>query len=120
MALILFIDDDMFSRALYAKACTILGHLSLLADSGQLGLTMAGERQPNLIVLDLSLPDQTGLQVLAQLRQGNRTAHIPVVIVSAGVSDQDPQISQAAGAVAYINKPVGLNTLQNAIDQFAN
>ena len=119
MALILFIDDDLGSRFLYAKACTILGHQSLLADSGRQGLTIAIERQPNLIVLDLSLPDMDGLDVLKQLRQGNPTAHIPVVIVSAGVSEQDPQISKAAGAAAYLNKPVGLNALQNAIEQFA-
>ena len=120
MALILFIDDDLGSRVLYDKACLILGHRSILADSGKQGLALAGECQPNLIVLDLPLPDLDGLHVLSQLRQGNRTANIPVVIVSAGTSEQDPQISQAAGAAAYLNKPVGLNALQHAIDHFAN
>jgi CheY-like chemotaxis protein len=119
MALILFIDDDLGSRVLYDKACKILGQRSLLADSGKQGLAIARKCQPNLIVLDLSLPDLDGLHVLTQLRQGNRTAHIPVVIVSAGVSEQDPQVSQAAGAAAYLHKPVGLNALQNAIDNFA-
>jgi CheY-like chemotaxis protein len=120
MALILFIDDDLGSRTLYDKACLILGHHSLLAESGKQGLVLAGERQPNLIVLDLSLPDMDGLKVLAQLRKGKLTAHIPVVIVSAGTSEQDPQVSQAAGAAAYLNKPVGLNALQHAIDHFSN
>ncbi len=119
MALILFIDDDWGSRVLYDKACTILGHRSLLAETGKVGLSLASERQPDLVVLDLSLPDLDGLFVLSQLRLGERTARIPVVIVSAGVSEQDPQAAQAAGAAAYLNKPVGLNALQQAIDTFA-
>ncbi len=119
MALILFIDDDWGSRVLYGKVCTILGHTPLLAESASKGLSIASERQPNLILLDLSLPDMDGLLVLAQLHQGKETMHIPVVIVSAGMSDQDPQEAQAAGAVAYLNKPVGVSILQHAIDTYA-
>ena len=120
MALILFIDDDLGSRVLYEKACTLLGHHPILASSGAQGLAVAEERQPDLIMLDLSLPDEDGMLVLAELRQGLTTAHIPVVIVSAGVTEQDDQISKANGAVAFYNKPVSLSTLQNTIDQFAS
>ena len=119
MALILFIDDDLGTRVLYEKACLILGHQSLAADSGQQGIILAGERQPNLIMLDLSLSDMDGLHVLVKLRQGIHTAHIPVVIISAGRSEQDEQVLKAVGAAAYLNKPVGLNALQHTIDLFA-
>ena len=119
MALVLFIDDDLITRVLYEKACLILGHQSLVAETGQRGVALAGERQPNLILLDMSLPDMDGLHVLTQLRTGVRTALIPVVIVSAGQSEQDAQILTAAGAAAYLSKPVGLNSLQHAIDTYA-
>ena len=119
MANILFIDDDLGSRVLYGKVCTFLGHQSLLADTGKLGLVLARERHPNLIVLDLSLPDIDGLQVLTLLRQDAATDQIPVVIVSAGVSEQDPEVALAAGAISYLTKPVGINALQDAIDHFA-
>ena len=119
MALILFIDDDLGSRVLYEKACIILGHHPILASTGTQGLAVAEERQPDLILLDLSLPDLDGMLVLSELRQRLATAHIPVVIVSAGVTEQDDQISKANGAAAYLNKPVTLSALQNTIDQFA-
>lgn len=119
MAQILFIDDDLGSRVLYEKACIILGHHALLAKSGRLGIVMARTHQPDLILLDLSLPDLDGMQVLARIRQEPGTSHIPVIIVSAGMSKQDPQTALSAGAVAYLNKPIGLNDLQHAIHQFA-
>ena len=120
MALILFIDDDLGSRVLYEKACAILGHLSLLADTAKQGIILAQENQPDLIILDLSLPDLDGYHVLSRLRQKPKTARIPVVIISAGISDQDPQDAKAAGAAAYLTKPVSLTALQNTIDQFAH
>jgi CheY-like chemotaxis protein len=118
MALILFVDDDLGSRVLYEKACIILGHRALLADSGRLGIEIARTHLPDLILLDLSLPDFNGLQVLVKIREEPETAIIPVVIVSAGVTAEDPQLALASGAAAYLNKPVGLNDLQRVINQF--
>ena len=119
MALILFIDDDLGSRMLYEKASTILGHKPILADTGKLGLALAKDRQPNLIILDLNLADTNGFFVLSQLQLEPATARIPVVILSAGVSKTDDQLIRSSGAVAYLDKPISLDKLQKIIDQYA-
>lgn len=119
MAVILFIDDDLGSRVLYEKACTLLGHQSLLAESGERGIAIALADQPDLILLDFSLPDLDGLAVLTRLKEEYSTARIPVVIVSAGISEQESQVTHEAGAVAFLNKPIGLNELQQTIHQFS-
>ena len=119
MALVLFVDDDLGSRVLYEKACIMLGHKALLAESGKSGIEIAQSSHPDLILLDLSLPDINGFQVLEKIREDPDTTGIPVVILSAGVSKQDPQTALASGANAYLNKPIGLNDLQQAINRFA-
>jgi DNA-binding response OmpR family regulator len=119
MASILFIDDDQGSRMLYKKASVILGHDSILADNGQLGLDLAKARQPDLIILDLSLPDLDGMLVLSKLKIELTTKPIPVVVVSAGVNEMDEELARSNGATAYLLKPISLDKLQSAIDKYA-
>jgi CheY-like chemotaxis protein len=73
---------------------------------GGLGLDLAREHQPDLILLDVQLPDILGDEALRRLLADPRTCNIPVVVVSADASPRTIERLCAAGAVAYLTKPL--------------
>jgi CheY-like chemotaxis protein len=87
------------------------------ATLGKLGLDLAREHQPDLIVLDLHLPDLPGERVLAELQANSATRDIPVVILSADATRERAQFL-AAGARAYLTKPIDLRRLLEILDLF--
>lgn len=105
---ILVIDDEPSIRKLLRVLLSANGFTLLEASSGQEGLTKAAQEQPEVILLDLGLPDKPGIQVLRELREWS---HAPVVILS--VRDREQQKVEAldAGADDYLTKPFGPNEL---------
>jgi len=84
---------------------------------GQLGLELAHRHQPDLILLDMHLPDIPGEEVLVRLRQNEVTCDIPVVILSADATrDRAPLL--AAGARAFLTKPIAIRQLLETLDVF--
>ncbi len=75
------------------------------ADSGQKGVEMAGARHPDLVLLDLDLPDMHGSEVLRRLRAEPATAETPVIVISADATPSQIERMLAAGARDYITKP---------------
>jgi CheY-like chemotaxis protein len=120
VACVLFVDDDPYTLEMLDKSVQILGHKALLANSGKEALELAATGSPDLIVTDMRLPDMDGLALLSQLKQGFATAQIPVVILSAGPELDAVKMSQAAGAGDYLEKPIRLQTLQEAIERFTS
>jgi signal transduction histidine kinase/ActR/RegA family two-component response regulator len=84
---------------------------------GRLGIELAHKHRPDLILLDLHLPDIPGEQVLRELRANNATRGIPIVILSADATRDREQVL-ASGANAYLTKPVDLRRLLEALDRF--
>ncbi len=87
------------------------------AMQGRLGLDLAREHLPMLILLDLHLPDLSGDDVLQQLRRDPATANIPVVMVSAEASPGQVQRLLNGGALAYLTKPIDVNELLSILDR---
>jgi CheY-like chemotaxis protein len=85
---------------------------------GQLGLELAREHRPDLILLDLHLPDLNGDEVLVQLRADEKTREIPVVILSADATKRQLEPLLAGGASAYLTKPIGVRQLLEVLDEF--
>jgi len=85
---------------------------------GQLGLELAREHRPDLILLDLHLPDLGGLGVLEQLQADEATRSIPVVILSADATRVQLEPLMAAGARAYLTKPIGVRRLLEVVDEY--
>ncbi len=102
MAQVLIIEDDSRIRPLVMRSLGELGHVVASAASGMQGLTMAVETRPDLVILDLGLPDIDGTQVLAMLRA---VSDVPVIVASA--RDDDPSLIGCldAGADDYVVKP---------------
>lgn len=89
----------------------------LCAGQGGLGLEMAREHRPDLILLDLHLPEMSGAEVLRRVREDERTRAIPVVILSADATPGQTERLLAAGARDYLTKPLDIRRFLAVLDQ---
>jgi two-component system, cell cycle response regulator DivK len=118
MARILFIDDDPMTLETLTNAVQIFGHQAMQASTGQDGLELATGQAPDLIFLDLSLADIDSLALVGMLRSQPATAAIPVLVLSAGPELDVAERVKAAGAQAYLSKPIHLQTLIEVVNQY--
>jgi two-component system cell cycle response regulator len=103
---ILIVDDDQDNRELLQIILKWDGFITLTANGGAQALTIAAAEQPDLILLDLMMPDLDGYEVTALLKSGIATQHIPVVIISA-MNDSATQLRLlSAGVQDFICKPI--------------
>ncbi len=120
MALILFVDDDPYTRETLSRAAEVLGHRALVADSCEAALLLAREHAPDLIFTDMRLTDVDGLSLVQRLKSQEGTTAIPVIVLSASPEMGTVEEAQAAGATAYLHKPIRLHTLQEVIHAYTN
>lgn len=115
---LLYIEDNLSNLRLIERALTHRPHITLLtAIQGRLGLDLARQHQPDLVLLDLNLPDMSGREVLLALRNDPRTAHIPVIVVSADATARQIERLTADGAFAYLTKPLDILEFLATIDR---
>jgi signal transduction histidine kinase/CheY-like chemotaxis protein len=106
---LLYIEDNISNLHLLEHLLAEHSQVELLsAMQGRIGLDLAREHAPDLILLDLHLPDLSGREVLAQLKAASTTAHIPVVIMSADATPVQIQRLLNSGAADYLTKPLDL------------
>jgi signal transduction histidine kinase len=116
---LLYIEDTVANVRLVEEILSSRPSVRLLpAGMGSLGLELAMEHRPDLVLLDLHLPDIDGDEVLARLRADSRTKDIPVVILSADATDRTPGPLLDAGAQAYLTKPIGVRELLEVVDTY--
>jgi CheY-like chemotaxis protein len=116
---LLYIEDEPDNQRLVRD---LLGHerpgLELrVASNGKDGVALAKESPPDLILLDLNLPDMRGEQVMRQLRARPQTASVPVVILSAETASQDINRLLKTGADAYLTKPLDTPRFLSVVDR---
>jgi PAS domain S-box-containing protein len=115
---ILYIEDNFSNVTLVEQMLGERPALELMtAMQGRVGLELARKHAPDLILLDMHLPDIPGWQVLAQLKADHLTRHIPVVVISADATA--PQIKRllSAGARAYLTKPIDIVEFFRVVDE---
>ena len=118
---ILHIEDNPANLRLVAQLLSQYKNIQVLnAPAPALGLELATAHRPDLIILDINLPDINGLEVLKRLKQHKDTRNIPVIAVSANAMPQDIQKGLEAGFVRYITKPVDVTQLLRAIGTILN
>lgn len=116
MALILAIEDH--DDVLTLLSFVLKDHQVLLAPDSTSGLRMAKDLGPDLILLDLGMPDVDGLEVCRALRREPSTARVPIIIVSARVDvTEDRSVWQAAGAQGAVSKPFSPAHLLSEVDR---
>jgi signal transduction histidine kinase/CheY-like chemotaxis protein/CHASE3 domain sensor protein len=109
---LLVIEDDDSFAAILRDLSRELGFRSLVAGTAEEALALATEFMPNAIVLDVGLPDESGLSVLDRLKRDVRTRHIPIHVVSAA---DHTETAFSLGAVGYLVKPVNRQDLVDVL-----
>jgi two-component system cell cycle response regulator DivK len=105
MATILVVEDNPANMALATFLLQSVGHTVVSTTDAEAGLTLARERQPDLVLMDIQLPGMDGLAATALLKQDDSTRAIPVIALTALAMSGDEQRIRAAGCDGYIAKP---------------
>lgn len=104
MADVLIIEDDKKLSSLYKTELELLGATVQLAEDGKSGLEMAKKSIPDLILMDVILPERVGLSVLKELKGNEATKSIPVVIISNYDQGENPSKALELGAKTFLSK----------------
>ena len=113
---VLFVDDDSATRAGYTKFLAHFGYQVMPAATGQEALTLASTCAPDVIVLDLGLPDIDGWEVARQLKTGSLTAATPIIaLTGAGLLSHERVSAMRAGCDQYLTKPCSPVEVADAI-----
>jgi PAS domain S-box-containing protein len=114
---VVYIEDNPSNLALMERILIQRPGLKLLpAMQGQLGLDLAREHQPDLVLLDLDLPDMPGHDLLRALQADLHTASIPVVVLRADATTGHTERLLAASVAAYVTKPLDVQTFLQVLD----
>jgi PAS domain S-box-containing protein len=113
---VLYIEDNLANLELVNELFHQVGKVRLIpAVQGQLGIELAARHRPDLILLDLHLPDLDGDEVLSRLREDPRTAQIPVIVLSADATGDQVARLKASGAAEYVTKPIDVSVFLRAV-----
>lgn len=112
---ILIIEDDADTNGLISTILSKNGYRVLTAQSGELGISLARQELPDLIICDIMMPEMDGLTVLNSLRSQSDTATVPFIYLTARARAEDVRQGMESGADDYLTKPIQMNVLLNAV-----
>ncbi|MEW5958670.1 MAG: response regulator [Chloroflexota bacterium] len=115
---ILYIEDNLDNMILVKRVLEVEGYEVIEAKTGKDGLVKAQENLPDIVITDINLPDIDGYEVTENLKRGSRTAHIPVIAMTANVMKKDRENVIDAGCDGYISKPIDIDDLPGQIENF--
>jgi two-component system, cell cycle response regulator DivK len=113
--LVLIVDDNEKNGKLARDVLELAGMHTLSAATAAEALTLARELQPDIILMDLRLPDLDGAEATRLLGADERTAHIPVIALSALPADEAGPWLRDAGFAAYIEKPIDVSAFPGQV-----
>jgi two-component system cell cycle response regulator DivK len=117
-AKVLYIEDNVENRTLVKRVLEVEGYVVLEADDGIDGLRIVQEEAPDLILIDINLPEIDGYEITTRLRQMESLSNIPIVALTANVLKGDRERSLEAGCDGYIQKPIDVDLLPAQIAAF--
>jgi len=115
--LILIVEDSPTDLRVAQSLCEDNGFDTITVEDGEKALILAAEKNPDLILLDVILPNKNGFQICRQLKKDEPTKHIKVIIVSSKDQASDKFWGMKQGADAYITKPYKEEELLEAIEK---
>jgi two-component system cell cycle response regulator DivK len=117
---ILVVEDNEKNMKLCRDVLQATGFRTLEATTGGRAVELASERGPDLVLMDIQLPDIDGVEALRRLRADERTAAIPVLALTAQAMEGDRERFLAAGFDGYVSKPVNIVGLVATVKQHCN
>jgi two-component system cell cycle response regulator DivK len=114
---ILVVEDNEMNMKLFRDVLVASGFRALEATTGGEAIELAVEHAPDLVLLDIQLPDADGVDILRRLRTDGRTSAIPVLAVTAQAMHGDRERFLAAGFDGYVSKPVNIGELIGTVRQ---
>ncbi len=114
---ILVVEDNEKNMKLFRDVLVATGYRTLEATTASEAVDMASEHTPDLVLMDIQLPDFDGVQALNRLRANGRTARIPVLALTAQAMQGDAERFLSAGFDGYVSKPVNVRDLIGTVRQ---
>ena len=115
---ILIVDDNEHLREIFASMLRYSGYDIVEAGTGTQAIQKASATKPNLILLDLDLPDIKGIDVARKIKATPTIAHIPIIVCSASSGWEWRDEALRAGMVEYLQKPIPFAVIKEVIDKF--
>ncbi|MFQ5398653.1 MAG: ATP-binding protein [Anaerolineae bacterium] len=119
-ATILYIEDDFASRRLVRRVLTNRGYKVLLASDGLEGIALAREQRPQLILMDINLPNLDGREITTRLRGLPHLSKTPIVALTANNTPGSRELALAAGCSGFLSKPIDVSCFPQQVDDFLN
>ena len=117
---ILIVEDNKDSLEILGLRVTAIGYQVIKARNSKEAITYAEAERPDLIFMDLDLPDVDGIKTTAALKQNPKTSRIPVVALTAWMSALWEERASKVGIATYLIKPVSLQMLKETIEEYTN
>lgn len=118
MSTVLLVEDTLANRVLAVKLLTAAGHQVIEASDGASGIREALNKQPDLILMDLSTPGLDGWEAIRRLRSDGRTRHLRIVALTAHAMAGTRDRALAAGFDGYLSKPIDVSSFADTIAGF--
>ena len=115
---ILYVEDNVDNRTLVRRILMAEGYNLLEAVNATQALEILGNTQPDLILMDINMPDMDGYSLTAQIKSMEGLGSIPIVALTANVMRGDRERSLEAGCDGYIQKPIDIDMLSEQIERF--
>jgi DNA-binding response OmpR family regulator len=116
---VVIVEDEPDTAEMFAEMTRLMGYKAMKSHGGVRAIHLIAEVKPDAVILDIMMPDLSGLEVLRYIRRDPRLAKVPVIIVSAKGLPSDIQGGLEAGAAIYLTKPVAFNDLRGALQKVA-
>ena len=114
---VLIIEDEADAAELFAEMMRVSGFRVLKTSSSTPALSLIATEKPDIVILDIMMPEVSGLDILREMRRDSVLAGIPVIVVSAKSMPADIRHGMEAGASMYLTKPVGFLELKEAVER---
>ncbi len=114
---VLIIEDEEDAAELFAEMMRVSGFHVLKTSRSAPAISMMNADKPDVVLLDIMMPEISGLDILRQMRRDPNLANVPVVVVTAKGMPADIKNGMEAGASTYLTKPVGFLELKEAVER---
>ena len=114
---VIVVEDEPDAAELFAEMMRVSGFRVLKTYSSTPAISMIAQEQPDVVILDIMMPEVSGLEVLRFMRREKKLMDIPVIVVTAKSTPSDVREGLEAGATLYLTKPVGYLDLKKAVEK---